>query len=304
MSVAATASLTSCFTGVESTQAIKLSRSDTREIAPSAEDLYLADISGTPLGKWKEGRQFYVADDKIAVMLVQRTLPVDQSLQPHRGDILTYAGTQPEHHPDGSVTTALVLEGTAGKYLYDTGISMENAPKDFNSLDMAVLIDMETVHAVDRRMHGNTYWTRTQLWYDDEDEDFVGRKYIPVTVTAVTPGNMIFPLKVTFQDNSGTEGNYYMNPEDGSQTSSRRFASLFYLTDLKKQYPNIEPDVWELIQRGRVRQGMTKQECRLSMGLPADADSGRSYANTLDLWKYDGGRYLQFEDGILVDYRQ
>ena len=89
MSVAATASLTSCFTGVESTQAIKLSRSDTREIAPSAEDLYLADINGTPLGEWKEGRQFYVADDKFAVMLVQRTLPADPGKQPHRGDILT-----------------------------------------------------------------------------------------------------------------------------------------------------------------------------------------------------------------------
>jgi hypothetical protein len=48
---------------------------------------------------------------------------------------------------------------------------------------------------------------------------------------------------------------------------------------------------------------MTKEECRLSLGNPAEVDTGHDYSQTLDLWKYNDGTTLWFEDGILTRIR-
>lgn len=296
--------LTSCFTGVEGTQTIRMSRKETKIAAPTPEEMFLSDIvTGVPLGEWKEGRRFYVSDDKIALLLLQRSLTDDISRQPHKGDILTFRGTEQEKHPDGSTTIVLCLEEDSSVYLYDTGRSAEEAFREYNTLQPEALIDMETINRLDKRLHDRTFWTRSSLWYDRDDEDFRGRKYVTVTVTAVTPGNMVFPVKITFRDESGTEGNYYMNLGDEKISTSRSFASLFYLEDLRKHYPQIDEEVWRLIQNGQVKEGMTKQECRLALGAPIDSESSRDYTSLRDYWKYDGGRYLVFENGLLVEFR-
>lgn len=296
--------LTACFTGVEGTKTITMSRHDVKQTAPTAEEKYLSDVVAAPLSEWRAGRRFCVADDRLGVLLIQRSLPGDESLHPHRGDTLTFAGTQTESHPNGKTTIALRLQGDRGEYLYDTGKSPAEAPSEFDSFDMEALIDLDAIDALRRKMRGNRYWTRTSLWYDADDEDFPGRKYIPVTVESVEPGNMVFPVRVGFVSENGVKGYYYMNLEGGGVSSSRRFSNLFYLDDLKKRYPSITPEVWQLICDGKVALGMTKQECRLSFGAPLESDSGRSYSSTLDLWQYNGGRYLKFEDGVLVDFRQ
>ena len=47
--------------------------------------------------------------------------------------------------------------------------------------------------------------------------------------------------------------------------------------------------VWEMICAGKVREGMTKEECRLSLGNPDDVDSGHDWNSTLDIWRYENG---------------
>lgn len=293
--------LTGCFTGIESTQRIKMSKSDIKVSEPTAEQKYFADLGGTPLDEWQKGKPFYVSDPKLALMLIQRSLPADGSL-PSRGDTVTYAGTTRETRPDGRVTAAVILASPKGNYLYDTGKSPETAGREFTSYDMATLIDLDALGRTRDRMKGKTFWTRTDLWYDDADNNLKGRKFVPVVIDSVTPGTMVFPIRVTFTDDRGVRGHYYMTPE-GNEGASRRFAQLFYLRDVREQYPHIEPEVWTLIQEGKVRQGMTKDECRLSLGAPQKSDSGAGYNATYDVWVYDGGRYLRFQDGLLVDYR-
>lgn len=298
--IASTVLLTGCFTGVENTKTITLSRQDIKQTAPSAEDLYLSDIQPTPLKDWQPGKAWYVADDRMALLLVQRTLPYDVSLHPHRGDTLRYLGRTTERHPDGSATEAIRLSGNNVEYLYDTHMTAAEADTAFNSFAVETLIDLEALRELRQKMTGQQFWTRSSLWYDADGNNFSGLKYVPVTVTAVTPGSMVFPVTITFATADGTTGNYYMSLGNGS----RRYATLFYLDDLKKRYPRVDDDVWQLICHGKVRLGMTKQECRLALGNPLDSDSGRTYSSTLDIWKYDAGRYLRFEDGILVDFRQ
>ena len=58
--------LTSCFTGVEGTNKINLSRQDKKNLAPSPEDTFLADVKGLPLARWEPGKEFIAAAGRTA----------------------------------------------------------------------------------------------------------------------------------------------------------------------------------------------------------------------------------------------
>ena len=49
--------------------------------------------------------------------------------------------------------------------------------------------------------------------------------------------------------------------------------------------------------------GMTKEECKLSLGNPTDVNSGHDWNSTIDFWQYPNGSYLRFQDGLLVSFR-
>lgn len=72
------------------------------------------------------------------------------------------------------------------------------------------------------------------------------------------------------------------------------FSSLFSLSDPKEDYPNIAPEIWDLICKGRVCEGMTKEECKLSLGNPQEVDRGHNWDQLLDVWTYSDGSYLFF----------
>ena len=84
---------------------------------------------------------------------------------------------------------------------------------------------------------------------------------------------------------------------------SRTFPSLVSIYDPKLKYPQITAETWKLIQEGKVALGMTKEECKLSLGNPSEADSGHDWNNTIDVWSYPDGTCLHFQDGLLVNFR-
>ena len=83
-----------------------------------------------------------------------------------------------------------------------------------------------------------------------------------------------------------------------------RAIELFLLADPKGKYPHISNENWALIQQGKVGTGMTKEECKLSIGNPDDLQSGHSRSQTMDIWQYNDGTFLMFEDGLLTRFRQ
>lgn len=294
--------LTGCFTGIESTKKIELSRGDMKMTAPSPEKLYLDSILAAPLGQWDIGKRFLATDDRSSLMFLPRSLPHDTVKL--GGKVLCYEGTETTLRPDGTEGLLLRLAADGHTYLYDTGKTPADARETFTSDVMETFVDLDLVAALDHLMEGQTLYTRTPVWYDPQEKLMTGRKFVPVTVDSVTPGTLVFPVRVWFTDpERNVSAHMLMSLPRHTGAASRRFQSLFLLSDLKKRYPDIDNEVWRLIQEGKVRQGMTKEECRLSLGEPADAYSGHNYAVRLDTWTYDGGRFLQFEDGLLVNFR-
>ncbi|MDE6409415.1 MAG: hypothetical protein K2K81_04125, partial [Muribaculaceae bacterium] len=176
------------------------------------------------------------------------------------------------------------------------------ALENLSSLDIPMLIDLDLVDEYRKKLEGMKVWTRSQLWYDEAGEKKPGHKFIPVTITKVFPGDMLFNLHLKIKEESGAESTLYMNPTNRG-LESRTFASLFFMSDPKTRYPSIQPEVWENICNGKVTIGMTKEECKLSLGNPDDVNTGHDWNQTIEIWNYKNGSFLQFQDGLLTRFR-
>lgn len=296
--------LTSCFTGVESTKKITLSKEDVKSLKLTEEEKFFESVSGQPLSEWKPGKLFAAADDRTALIFEREGLPVDPVSLNIGGKHLSFTGTGTRISPDGSNVVILKFECQGQPYFYNTGKSQDEAPLTVTSDAIPMLIDLDMVERAKELLAGKKLWTRTPLWYDSLGNRIPGKKYVPVTVREVVPGTQIFPIKVAFEDDADKTGAWvFMNFGHGGK-DSRSFANLFYLSDIRRKYPAIEDEVWQLICNEKVKTGMTKEECRLALGTPTDVDSGRDYSHAIDLWNYNNGTMLWFEDGILTRFRR
>ncbi len=51
---------------------------------------------------------------------------------------------------------------------------------------------------------------------------------------------------------------------------------------------------------GRVSEGMTRDECRLALGVPDEIKRMPAYEGMREIWTYAEGRRLVFSDGLLI----
>lgn len=286
--------LSGCFTGVEGTSKINLSKKDIIATAPTREELYLADISLAPMAQWEKGKRFLVADDKFK-LVAEGT----GATYLRQGDVVTFDMARSSAGLGGGERTILYFDTPRGGVSYGIDRETSYAMLNVTSAEVPMLIDMEMVENVRRKLVGDKLWTKTALWYGDTMQYVKGRKFVPVTVTAVEPGNAFFPLLVSFTDVRGNKGSLLMNVGN-SGNESRNFAKLFSLSDPKNVYKNISQENWDAICLEEVRLGMTKEEVKLSKGNPKDIDTGHNYSNTMEIWYYPDGSYLRFVDGLLV----
>lgn len=289
-----------CFTGIEGTKRIDISREDRKLMVKTPEDTFLNQIGKTYLKNWKPGKVFIVSDNRLPLLFDQPPagkFPEDTSGM--TGRHLRYAGLDSRKRPDGSLEGVILLSDVTKVYRLPVGKEPERMMDEVTGHDLPMLIDADAVARADRLMTGKELWIKTSLWYDLSGNRISGRKFVPLTVARVEPGTMVFPLRVVLKDTDGNLSVQYMNMGDGTH-ESRSFAKLFSLTDPRRNYPAISEEHWKLIQEGRIETGMTKEECRLSLGNPTNVDSGHDHNSAIDIWQYDNGLFLRFEDGLLV----
>lgn len=279
-----------------------MSREDKRKANPTPEERFFSGIQGVPLKDWEKGREFIAADDKALLIF--------DGIQPEffpdsvkfKGKILKYDGLQHKMSPAGVLTASIIFSDDFMPYVYDTGKPSDTAPETLFSNEIPMLIDRQLIEEAANLLKGKQLWTRSNLWYDENEQRIDGKKYVEVVVENVDAGNLAFPLKLTLRTLDNEVFNMFMNLGN-SDTESRAFHNLFSISDIKKHYPDISPEFWDLICNGKVSIGMTKQECRLALGNPIETSSGHDYSQTLDIWSYDNGKVLWFEDGKLVRFK-
>lgn len=288
---------------MEGTKTIRMTKTERRELMPSDEQVFVAVMKSEPLSDWQPGKRFLVSDEKASMVLRS----ADGSSDSLKGAVLTYTKVESRRTPSGAEETVIIFSGNGKELRYATGRTVTDSNKRLTASDIPMLIDLDLVDKASRLLSGKKVWTMSNLWYDADGNIARGVKYVPVTITGVKPGDKVFPLLVSFEDATGKEFGMWMSVRnDDSQSSagaSRWFGNLFSLSDPRLGHQEIDDAVWELICAGKVREGMTKEECRLSLGNPDEVDSGHDWNSTLDIWRYQNGTFLRFQDGKLANFR-
>lgn len=292
-----------CSTGIESTKKIQMSRSEQKQMIRSEEQTFADSIKGTPLSQWQKGKKFMASSGRTPLIFEPSGVEYASDYASFEGKILRFAGTESKLTPDLNEECVIVFTDGNQIYRYHTGKTSEAAMQDTYSSKLPLLYDLDLIETWKNKISGLTVWTRSSLWYDSSGNRIPGLKFAKAGITDVTPSSGTFPMKVQIMLPDGETA--YLNMNYTTDTAdSRNFAAIFFLKDPKSKYPNITPENWELIQKGKIRIGMTKEECRLSLGNPDDVDAGKTTSQTMDIWKYGDGIYLMFTDGLLSRFRQ
>ena len=291
----ASLSLTGCFTGVEGTSRIGLPQREVAAARMVREDYMVDSLPVLEVSQWRPGRLFRALDNRTALIFEPRTLPPNPLYLQMAGKTVTFKEIRTSTTSGGESRHVVVFTDPEREYLY-------TVPRDtLTNFDIPMMVDCEVTAEIDRRLRGRTVWVKTQVWTGPSGQNLIGDKFIPVKVDSVTAGRETIPLLVHFTDSAMGPAAVSVN-FSRSRTDSRSFSSQFSLSDPRQLYPSIDDNTWALIQKGKIREGMTKAECRLSLGNPSDVTSGSSHSYLYDLWQYPDGSWLMFADGVLTRY--
>ena len=297
--------LLSCGTGIEMTNPV--TDKDVRRVIDQV-DHHQTVVTLEPfvdsVPSWKYGKRFWVTDNQVK-LLFAHSLDYDIDTVTLAGRPLSYVGFDTGGLYDNRQTVNLIFRDDlvpGNTYVYRTGKTIDEFRPGFS---IPMLIDLDMVQHVARQVEGKDYYVRTPIWYDRQNEQMIaGRHFIKVHIDSVLPGNAVMPLRVLFTTADTRERAMVWMSDNASTMHGRDFDALFVASDPRQAYPAISDENWQRITRGQIVEGMTKEECRLSLGSPKRINERPDQAGMREYWYYDGGSYLYFEDGLLRQFRR
>lgn len=271
----------------------------------SEEQKLIAGAEPQPFVDWREGKKWIITDDKIRLAL-RGDLP-QNSLE---GDTLVFSGASESPSVTGEPVTDLsfrVMRGDSkvGEAAYRVEISPAVLASRTDAPAIPFAVELSPVETLRNRLAGKRLYVLTSVWLDSADNYIKGRHYVPVTVKDVVAGTPQAPAKIVISPDYEPSQTAFIAITLSADGAGRRdFATAFSLTDPRKRYSDIYPDVWEKITRGEVADGMSREECRLALGSPVSVTKREYYGLSREIWNYGDGTYLQFDDGVLRMHRQ
>lgn len=270
-------------------------------VIPSSENDIIHSVTPAAPATWQPGKKWRVTDNKLQLIVTPATKGI--KLPDMTGRTLTLAGIDSVRTIMGGHETELILALSPDTLVhYRTSLS----PADFlsrSSIDIPFTVDLGIVSEADSIMRGRQLYIMTATWLDEKGNYRKARKFIPVTVDSITAGSTDATLRVHFHSTAQALSGNILMALSADPNRMRTFTTLFSLTDPRRTHPAILPETWELIMRGEVAQYMTRDECRLALGMPRTVDRREMFGYTRETWYYDNGVYLIFEDGILKQFR-
>ena len=292
----------SCGTGIEVTE--RVTEKDVQKVINQTDnrpqtrtlDAYIDSVPA-----WKTGKRFWVADDQVKLLFANSN-DYDIDTVSLVGRVLTYGGYDTGGIYDNRNTVNLHFSDGNKQFVYYTGKTVDAFHPRFS---IPMLIDLDMVDFVARQVVGNDYFIRTGIWYDRQTEEMRdGRHFIKIHIDDVQPGNAVLPLRVHFTAMDTGERAMVWMSENASAMLGRDFDALFAEKDPRSDYPAVSNENWERITQAQVALGMTKEECRLSLGNPVRISTNPDQGGLREYWFYDGGAYLFFVDGLLSQFRK
>ena len=249
--MALSASLPSCFTGVESTPKITLKEVKKQTLSDNdTEKSFLADVSPKKPSEWTAGKAFYITDNRLA-RIAASIEPYNQS-DSLAGRIIFLSGvdtvaTLTDSH--GEIELQFTGKPEIDRLVLRTSMSPDQWQKAM-SYTLPFMVDVDLVNVVRDKLRGKDFYILTRRRLDSNDNDTIASRYEPVTITDVTAGTESTPFKVFFTDKDGNNASVLMTVN--AQPTGRRFESLFSEDNPRNRYKTITDENWELIKNGKI----------------------------------------------------
>ena len=294
-----------CGTGIEVTEHV--TDKDVKRVlnqSGSQQATMTLDAYQDSLPAWKTGKRFWVADDQVKQLFVNN-LDCDKDTLKLAGRVLEYVShtTGGLFIDDDRYVEITLRDPLNGNHYTCRAGKAADANRPGFSIPM--LIDLDLVDHVARQIQDRDYYILTGIWYDREHMQMMdGRHYIKVHVDSVLPGNAVLPMRVLFTTADTHQQAMVWMSDKSSTMHGRDFDAMFAASDPHLAYPTINDATWERITRAQVAEGMTKEECRLSLGAPKRVNERPDQGGMREYWYYDGGSYLYFVDGLLSQFRR
>lgn len=127
--------------------------------------------------------------------------------------------------------------------------------------------------------------------------------YTPLTIIGVGIGNSTKRQhEILVVDNQGQKHSIMANLSLTNaltlEDEDHLFIDYYKFSDPEKAFPKIPKSDWNLIRQGRIRIGMSKDACTLSLGEPDDINTSRGSWGVHEQWVYPN-KYVYFENGKL-----
>ncbi len=313
VALAALVLVTGCFTGIESTPRIGADEVRRNQAAtPSPEKLFLNVVKAEAPRLWRPGQTRFRVDSMAHVGRI--FTPASAPAAAMVGRTLTFGGFDTAVSLTGdSLAEVRLVDAEGHTYFYRSTFPV-SALDTLQRLDIPFMVNVGEVAAVDSMLRGRRLYVRSSLWYDRYGMGVRGFRHVEVIVDSVVIGYSAYPAAVYFSladsalvREAGIEATdrRMMRMTLGTSTAaSRNFDKLFYFENPRKRYPDIAEANWDLIVRGRVAEGMTRDECRLALGTPDEVLRVPTRGGMRESWTYQDGIYLVFDDGFLTHFRQ
>lgn len=289
---------------VNSAQTEKDATKEDKFVAENFPFIHMAD--------WKSGMRFMVEKDKYAYLGSRTQLKLNKykkssSNSPgllqkdYQGKIFTVVTLEERQVscPRGRCTrTYVIMECEGKKFEYEfIGSIEEMRQKDvFTTIDNLIYID-EIDKTREVLVNKKLYFLKDALSPHQT-------QFIPVTITNVGLGSTLLyaPIKIIYATDSGKEYEIELKLSGTNVKSNggKTFQEIFSFDNPKDKYPDISEEIWGLIQKGKVRIGMTEKECELSWGKPKKINTTVSSSGRQQQWVYSAVSYLYFDGGKLT----
>lgn len=288
------------YTGVDTTA--KITAKDVRRqgVTVTAEQSLLGDIAPVPPRDWQPGMMFAVTDKRVNMIFDAASDATDSIAH---GTLLALVSAQGVPTYTGREVAELQFTDSLGhRLIYRTSASYADFIEGSHFV-VPFLYQKAMLDSVASRLVGKQLYILQQRRLDANGDPVNGLRYQPVTVTGVTLGSDVQPLKVWF-DTADGQRQALMLTVGAFSGDILNFNSLFAINNPRKQHDDISDENWTLITQSRVALGMTRDECRLALGRPAAVQHLSTTMGPGEQWTYENGVYLIFIDGALAKFRQ
>ena len=249
---------------------------------------------------WNQGMEFVYLNSEINATLLPETLLADKDSTDYRNTIWTFDGIVSEEDWMGQQTMSLRFRCPSGLvYRYATGRLMSQVEDTTYRPAIPGFCALDPIRQCHERLRGKNFY----LLLNDERvltaDSIRLEKYVAVRIDSVAVGTELAPLRVWFTHPAGVSSVLTSMPGSRENATSTPIQKFFSVTDPYLRHPDIEPEIWTLIRNNQVKQGMTIEEVRLSLGRPQRYERYATKVGMVERWHYSDRMVVEFVDNRL-----